>query len=654
MKAHRLWFVALLACLLVVSVVFGAAAKENVVQLPYFDNIPSFVPYYWQSQHILAQGTIFEGLFGYAPDPKGLGQVKIVPVIADKWTVSPDGKVWTITLRKDKKWSNGDPVTARDFEWTFKYMCDPSIPDVPLWAGPLQHIYNGWTCKAGGAPMDELGVKALDDYTIRFTLANSRFDFNCWLVVAGAMPLHRKTIEKWGNDWWKPGHFVGNGPYVPQSWVDRKEAVLVKNKHYVGTCGNVDKIVLKQFAASGGTTQIQAYQAGDIDGAWIQTVADYRFATTNATLKKVYHETPNDLFWAGYQISRGFDPVMDNLKLRQAFAMAIDRETLCKTVLNGRATPANMYWTKADAIGSKMKGIPFNVTQARKLLAEAGYPNGKGLPQLTFYVKSSPPMPEVEFIVDQWRKNLGVNVQIENLEAGVYDQQYVWANWTSTAKAGFTRITAPMNSIETGALDKNSVHTILFYDYPAKIRKQLYEMDQERTGFLTKEGGTTAAEWEPLLSRRDKTAADLKAIAAKEPSKYWVEELCTRKPVFVDQFDEIYANWKAAKTDKEKTEQWRLANRLLLDTERKVIEYNALGEASKKANRIRYEMVNSPFEKAMQLASQEMQLIQDTYWMVPLFMDKAQYVLRPNITGLMVYKFSWGPAFFNFKYMNVK
>jgi ABC-type oligopeptide transport system substrate-binding subunit len=646
MRIPRYRLVTLLLVLFAVTGVFA----ENVVNLPYGENIPSFVPYYWQSQHMLAQGTIFEGLFGYAPDPTGLGGVKVVPMIADTWKVSADGKTWTIKVRKDKKWSNGDPITARDFEWTYKYMCDPSIPDVPLWANHLQHVKNGWAVKAGGAPLDDLGVKATDDYTLVFTLQNPRFDFNAWLVVAGSMPLHRATVEKWGpNEWWKPEHFVGDGPYVPTAWTPNKETVLEKNKNYVGTCGNVDKIVLKNFTSD--SSQIQAYQAGEIDVAWITNVSDYTYAQKDTALKAAYHETPADLFWSGFQVTRCFDPVFDNIKVRQAFAMSVDRATLCKTVLGNRAFPAGSYWPDTNVIGQKMKAIPFDVAAAKKLLADAGYPGGKGLPPLKFYITGN--MPEVEFVVDQWKKNLGVDVQIEILESGVYWNTYVWANWTPMAEPGFTRINAPMNSFETGALDKNAIHTILFYDFPAADRQKDNDLEQERIGFLTKEGGLKQADWTPLVAQKNQLVASHKAMIAKEKDKNWLEEL-DRPPSLDVQFQECYDNWKNATTDKDKTDQWRNANRILINEQRVQLEYNSLNEASKATKRLRYQMMYSTFDKALTLAPQVCQMEQDRYFMVPLYIDKIQYVQRPNVTGLGVYKFSWGPYVFNLKYLNVK
>ena len=657
MRNPRFWLIALVTCLLVVSATVGAVPKENVVKLPYSDRITSFVPYYWQSQHILAQGTIFEGLFGYAPDPNGLGGVKVVPVIAEKWICSEDGKTWTITLRKDKKWSNGDPITAHDFEWTYKYICSPDIPDVPLWANHLQHVKNGWTCKAGGAPLDELGVKALDDYTIQFILDNSRYDFNCWLVVAGSVPLHRATVEKYGEmEWWKPENFVGNGPYVPISWTDREEAVLVKNKNYVGECGNVDRFILKNFAP--GASHIQAYQAGEIDLAWIYgssgAIGDYKYVQRNKTLKNAYRETPGDLTWSGYQVTRGFkSDVLDDIRVRQAFALAIDRKTLAEKVLEGRAFPSNKFWADNDPIGSRMIGVEDNVAKAKKLLAEAGYPGGKGLPQLRFYISGN--MPEVEYIVDQWKKNLGVTVLIENIENAVYWNQYVWSRWSPDAEPGFVRINSGMNSFETGALDKNACQILFTLGFPARIRQKSYEIEEERIQFLTKEGGLTEAEWKPLIEKKDKVEAALKEIAANEPSELWRLDLYTRKPTFNEQFDDIYNKWKTAKTDQEKTEQWRLANRMVLETEQvRVMEYNARIEPIREAFRLRLEAINSSFDQAMEITAKYSQILQDQYYMVPLYMENYQYLLRPNLKDVSIYKFSWGPLVFNLKYVNLE
>jgi ABC-type transport system substrate-binding protein len=297
-----------------------------------------------------------------------------------------------------------------------------------------------------------------------------------------------------------------------------------------------------------------------------------------------------------------------------------------------------------------MTPIKFDPAASKKLLSDAGYPNGKGLPQLKFYITGN--MTEVEFIVDQWKKNLGVDVKIEILESGVYWNQ-VWASWTPNLDSGFTRINCPMNSFEIQTLDKNAFTTDLWYDYPAKVRKQDNAWEEERTAFLTKDGGTKDADWVSMLDLKAKLSIINKEMPKKEPNAKWVEEM-TRKPIFEEQFNEVYDNWKKATTDKDKTEQWRLANRILLREQQVQLEYKGMNDTNKQARRLRYDMTYSQFDKAIEIAPKMMQIIQDTYFMVPLYTEKAQYIAKPNLSGIMVYKFSWGPAIFNLKYLNVK
>src|SRR5581483_10029952 len=137
----------------------GKQAGEVWLPFATFNNLN---PAYWQAQHLIAQGTLYEGLFGYAPDPTGggLGGQKIVPAIASSWSMSGGGSRWTFHLRRDKKWSNGDPVTARDFVRSYRFYAspDPAMKDVPYWAGPIQFLKNAWAIKSGAKKLEELGV----------------------------------------------------------------------------------------------------------------------------------------------------------------------------------------------------------------------------------------------------------------------------------------------------------------------------------------------------------------------------------------------------------------------------------------------------------------------------------------------------------------
>jgi len=635
-----------------VSFIFaGCGPKKGrikTVSLPFLD-ISSFHPAYWQSQHILAQGTIFEGLFGYEPDPKNLGGLKVVPVIAESWKISDDGKVWTIKLRKDKKWSNGDPVTAKDFEWSYKYYCDPELKDIPLWASPLGNLKNAWAVKAGGVPVDQLGVKALDDYTLQLTLADPDYNIHLGLAAGGVVPVHRKSVESNPQDWWKPEKLVCNGPYIVKEWTQGKDCVLVKNTNYVGYCGNVEKIVLK-FMVAGLELGIQSFQSKELDFAWINNVGQYNYVLSKPELKAAFHEDISDLMFAGYEIARCLDPALDDIRLREAFAISIDRETLVNKIMGNRAVPGYKIWDDSSPIGKKLKPIKFDVNRAKKLLAEAGYPDGKGLPQLKFYITGASD-PVAEYIVNEWKKNINVDVKIENLESGLY-----WMSvWTTTPKlsAGFMRFGGPMNRFSTGDLTKNASHVLWNFDFPAEFRKLRYEMDfEQRNAIRTSEKGKNRSDWDELLIKSKKLWEERKKIIASEPHRLWKEEM-SRKPTFEEQFETIWQNWQNAKNDRDRQMWWRTGAELVLSEEYSQLEYKARSPHHKEMYRANLELMRMPWEKAVANAHKVIQMFQDTYYMVPLYFDKIQYLQNPKLSGVVLYKFSWGPQIFNFKYLNL-
>ena len=645
----------ILAILMICSlIIVGCSTKkkeERTVQLP-FPDILGFNPVYWQSQSMLAQGTIFEGLFGYAPDSEGLGGLKVVPEICQSYEVSADGKTWIFKLRKDKKWSNSDPLTANDFVWSYRYYASTKIPDIPYWASPVQFLLNAWPIKSGAEPEEKLGIQAIDDYTLKMELTDPNFNLDCWLAIGGAVPVHRKSIEEHPDDWWKPEYLVSNGPYIVKKWTQGTSAELVKNPYYVGECGNVDRIILK-FIAQWMQMGLQSFQAKELDLVFLQNVGEFKYVTSSPKMKQYFHETISDLAFQGYQISRGFSPVLDNKKLRMAFTMAIDRETLVEKVLGRRAIPAYKIWDDSTIIGRKMKEIPYDPPKARELLAEAGYPDGKGLPQLRFYI-GAPNNAVAEYVVDQWKKNLGVDVLVENIEQGLYWSKYVWGDGFPEIQAGFALFGGPMNSFNSGALTKNICHTMWYFDYPAEIRRLKWDLynNERNSRIRTIKKGNVQADWDELFEKRNTLLNIKKKILSSEPSELWRTEM-TKPPTFDEQFDKIYSEYKELKKDDEKIQAWREAAQVLIDEEIFQLQYNNMSDAQKAIRRNHIKMTRMPFEEAVQNAHIVLQPLQDEFYMVPLYLDKIQYIKNPRLSGEQIYKFSFGPQVFNFKYLNL-
>jgi ABC-type oligopeptide transport system substrate-binding subunit len=639
---------------IVCSLIIGCSTREKegkTVQLP-FPDILGFNPVYWQSQHILAQGTIFEGLFGYAPDPEGLGRLKVVPEICQSYEVSEDGKTWIFKLRKDKKWSNGDPLTAEDFVWSFRYYASTKIPDIPYWASPVQFLLNAWPIKSGAEPEENLGIEALDDYTLKMELTDPNFNLDCWLAIAGGVPVHRKSVEAHPDDWWRPEYLVSNGPYMVKKWIQGTSAELVKNPYYVGKCGNVDRIILK-FLAVWMQMGLQSFQAKELDLVFLQNVGEFKYVTSSPKMKPYFHETISDLAFQGYQISRGFSPVLDDKKLRMAFAMSIDRETLAEKVLGNRAVSAYKIWDDGTIIGREMKNIPYDPQRARELLAEAGYPDGKGLPQLRFYI-GAPNNAVAEYVVDQWKKNLGLNVLVENIEQGLYWSKYVWGDGFPEIQAGFALFGGPMNSFNSGALTKNLCHTMWYFDYPAEIRQRKWDLynNERNIKIRMMKKGTVQSDWDELFEKKNALWEVKKKILSSEPSDIWRQEM-TKPPTNYQQFDQLYNEYKQAKNDDEKIQVWRGAAQVLIDEEIFQLQYNNMSENLKAIRRDHWKMIRMPFEEAVNFAAIVDQPLQDEFYMVPLYLDKIQYIKNPKLSGEQIYKFSFGPQVFNFKYLNL-
>src|SRR2546422_1059413 len=254
--------------------------------------------------------------------------------VAEKVTANKDGSVWTFTIRKDSKWSDGGPCTARDFEYSWKRQLDPA--SAAPYSSFLYDIKNGEAFnKKQITDAGQVGVRAKDDWTLEVTLEGPRGYFPVLSAYLAALPGHRASIEKHGDKWTEAANIVCNGPFVLEAWEHNKVIVLRKNKHFFGAKDiTLEKVTIPIIPIASGALP---YENNEIDLTRIQSGDLKRLQSDPRTEKQVFR-FPYPGTW--YLLPQVTKAPFDDLKVRRAVAHAIDRENVVR-VAQGFAIPAH-------------------------------------------------------------------------------------------------------------------------------------------------------------------------------------------------------------------------------------------------------------------------------------------------------------------------
>ncbi|HEX5136045.1 MAG TPA: peptide ABC transporter substrate-binding protein [Planctomycetota bacterium] len=359
--------------------------------------------------------ALFEGLTYL--DPKTLLPV---PGVAERWDVEDDGLLWTFHLRHNARWSNGDTVTAKDFYWSWKRLLAPETASE--YSYMLWDVVNAEKFTKGEVKdFSQVGIELLDDWTIRIRLKAYVPYFLDLISFYTLCPVHPATVGKWDKiapgRWTLPGNIVTNGPFLLESWVVNDRIRLRKNPKY----WDADSIKLETidaFSMDDATAQLNVYLRGEA-----QWNPGYWPASLNREILKLPDFTRTEAFIVYYYRINNTLPQFKDRRVRQALSLAIDRTEIVKNVLGLGETEAFNYVPPGVAGYVPPEGLGYHPDRARQLLAEAGYPGGKGFPKTNILYNTFEVHRQVATVVArQLSKNLGIEVQPFNEEWQAYQQ----------------------------------------------------------------------------------------------------------------------------------------------------------------------------------------------------------------------------------------
>jgi ABC-type oligopeptide transport system substrate-binding subunit/serine/threonine protein kinase len=350
---------------------------------------------------------IFSGLVEESPE------MEIVPDIARRWEVQNDGRRYIFSLRNDVRWSDGKPVTSRDFTYAWRRVLDPES-DWRL-AQTLFDIKGGRAFHQGLlSDESQLGIRTPDDFTLVVELESPAAYFLHLMATSNALPVPRHAVESFGDRWSEPELIVTNGPFVIESMDLGGKHTLVRNPRYHGSLqGNVYRVeVLEdQLDALWLEKAVLLYEEGELD---ILNASLYPGDSLQA-LKARYGDqsliSPNLLlFGVTFNVQK---PPFADRGVRQALAMAVDRDQLIRAVLKGQMVAAHGGLIPRGMAGhSPDIGLPYDPDMARRLLANAGYPGGDGFPEVEMLWPGIPVnVQESGYLQECWHRQLGIRVR---------------------------------------------------------------------------------------------------------------------------------------------------------------------------------------------------------------------------------------------------
>jgi oligopeptide transport system substrate-binding protein len=376
------------------------------------------------------QRDLFEGLVNDDADQG------VVPGAARAWEVSADGTVYLFHMREDGRWSNGDPVTARDFEYGLRRSVDPAT--LSNYSIMLRPILNAEEVIAGELPPEALGVRAIDDLTLEIRLEAPTPYFLGVLSHSSAYPVHRPSVERYGTRWARPGRLVSNGAYRLKDWVMQSHIIMERNPYYWDDANTtIDEVWF--YPIENQSTELQRYRADALDLTYDLPFRQLGWIRENLPDELVISEYLG-VYYFGLNTTQ--PPFKDNVELRRALNLAVDREILTQQVTTAGEIPAYGY---VPAAANYEQVVPEwahwtqeeRVAEARRLYEAAGYSRDNPLKVQILYNTHENHRTISVAIASMWKEALGVEVELVNQEWKVYLETRRTKQTTQVFRAGW-------------------------------------------------------------------------------------------------------------------------------------------------------------------------------------------------------------------------
>jgi oligopeptide transport system substrate-binding protein len=416
LRKHRIWTQLTAALLLLCSGCFRSEAPANLVIVN--GNEPeSLDPAIVTGvSEMRVTKALFDGLLHVDAT-----NARPVAALAERWDVSPDGKLYTFYLRSNLLWSTGEPITTTDVVYSWLRALSPAT--AADYAGQLFYIKNAESFFLGKlTDPNQVGIHAVDGRTLRVELNTPLaffLDLCCFPTLA---VVPRQTIDVYGDRWLSHQPLPCSGPFQLQAWRPNDKVRLRKNPHY-WDAAHTQSDVIDLLPIGSPNAALNLYETHVADVVWDKDLIPAELLDVLIKRADFHSYDYLGLWFYRFNVTR---KPLDDARVRRAFALATDKERLVRKLMRGGEKPANHFVPDGVANYQSPPALPFDPAQGRKLLGEAGFPGGKGFPRLQFsFYSGAGGIGKVQEklaveLQQMWREELGVEIELRQIERTIF------------------------------------------------------------------------------------------------------------------------------------------------------------------------------------------------------------------------------------------